>query len=326
MAAMWTFFSRARDMFGTVQQVGRKAFRNNESYMVYELLKDRGKMDDSSETLLDVSVANELKRQCNELMTMQHEQILKKPRLAPLMCRDEKVEAGADAIREMMDAVATLKARVQQRMGFTISRKQSTVDGAGFGLFLHGCVDPGDVVAFIPGIIYEVDEIQEHPGYPQFAENDNMQLCARLDGTLIDTDDAVAQRLILGSEYSGPPPCPFWELRNIYASGHFANHPPPGKRDNVVSQMVDFDMTELQRLRLKSFIPYYRPNISKNVFKRFVVKDNPSRLRGLVLVARETIREGDEIFRNYRINPFLPVIPKWFVDPDPEGTKLRWGS
>lgn len=44
---------------------------------------------------------------------------------------------------------------------------------------------------------------------------------------------------------------------------------------------------------------------------------------GLALVATRTIRDGEELLQNYRLNPALPR-PDWYTSIDPEQERRRW--
>ena len=75
---------------------------------------------------------------------------------------------------------------VLDRLGFTCRVAPSTAGPtSGDGLFVRGEVNPGEIVAFYPGLVYDIENMRHIPGYPKVAE-DNEYLIARYDGIVID--------------------------------------------------------------------------------------------------------------------------------------------
>ena len=58
---------------------------------------------------------------------------------------------------------------------------------SGDGLFVRGAVDPGEIVALYPGVVYGLDALRHMPGYPEVALR-NPYLMARYDGSVIDAN------------------------------------------------------------------------------------------------------------------------------------------
>ena len=58
---------------------------------------------------------------------------------------------------------------------------------SGDGLFIRGAVDPGEIVALYPGVVYGLDALRHMPGYPEVALR-NPYLMARYDGSVVDAN------------------------------------------------------------------------------------------------------------------------------------------
>lgn len=56
---------------------------------------------------------------------------------------------------------------------------------SGDGLFVRGEVNPGEIVAWYPGLVYDLENVRHIPGYPKVAER-NPYLAARYDGSVVD--------------------------------------------------------------------------------------------------------------------------------------------
>ncbi len=56
---------------------------------------------------------------------------------------------------------------------------------------------------------------------------------------------------------------------------------------------------------------------------RDFVSDTAMTIRGIALIATRTIRDGEEVLQNYRLNPYVPR-PVWYVPYDIEEEKRRW--
>ena len=75
---------------------------------------------------------------------------------------------------------------VLDRLGFAPRVAPSGAGGSsGDGLFVRGAVNPGEIVAWYPGVVYDLEHVRHIPGYPKVAER-NPYLVARYDGSVVD--------------------------------------------------------------------------------------------------------------------------------------------
>lgn len=231
-----------------------------------------------------------------------------------------------------------LRERLRSKLGFSLQIKPSSIKHpeAGNGLFLEGTVEAGRIVCFYPGIAYRPQHVRFMKNYPRI-DKDNPYLLWRYDGVVLD-----------GIGCKGNLP---WELRNPLATGHFINHVPPMSRPNVLQCMMDYNLAKIPG-ELHSLIPnftYSPGSKDKDIGNEeprqsrvekiigplvdFAVKErarSSSQLasehawdrKGLLFVALRRLQD-EEIFFNYRFNA---SGPDWYVDPDPEQSKRRWGS
>ena len=61
----------------------------------------------------------------------------------------------------------------------------SGAGSSGDGLFVRGAVNPGEIVAWYPGLVYDLELVRHIPGYPKVSER-NPYLVARYDGSVVD--------------------------------------------------------------------------------------------------------------------------------------------
>lgn len=47
-------------------------------------------------------------------------------------------------------------------------------------------------------------------------------------------------------------------------------------------------------------------------------------MRGIVYIAAKPLSENDELFVDYRLNPFAGALPSWYAPFDSEGANRRW--
>jgi hypothetical protein len=103
--------------------------------------------------------------------------------------RDALAEAhrgqGAGTSRASPSA-RSLSEGVLRRLGFAPRVAPSGAGpDAGDGLFVRGEVNPGEIVAWYPGLVYDLESVRHIPGYPKVAER-NPYLAARYDGSVVD--------------------------------------------------------------------------------------------------------------------------------------------
>eukprot|EP00741_Cyanophora_paradoxa_P023684 tig00021612_g22878.t1 len=79
-----------------------------------------------------------------------------------------------------------VQTRLAAKIGYSLQRRPSSIPGAGDGLFLaSGSLRPGQLVAFVPGLIWLPLFGREMPNYPNIAK-DNDQLHVHYDGVMLD--------------------------------------------------------------------------------------------------------------------------------------------
>lgn len=226
---------------------------------------------------------------------------------------------------------------LRARLGFSVRPAPSTVPGAGRGAFCSGGAAPGTVLGLYPGIVYLPGHLLRSEGalealYP----DDELHLFARFDGAVLDARGASppplgpdANRARLGThrrlrrrDPKEAPPSPV-------GVGHYCNHPPRGRAANVMALAVDFPSGHFGSDL--PFPPELLPHVP-NVYDA-----TPSLLKGtysatlgvampsVALLATQPIRDGDELFLDYRLSPTTDR-PEWYCPVDPAEEQRRWAS
>jgi len=180
-------------------------------------------------------------------------------------------------------------------LGYEIKRLDSTIPGAGKGVFVtRGKIPAGSLVALYPGTIYWPHE----PILIQSIRNPFVFRC--IDGVLIDGNDKGLSNIIYRSnarrDQLGPYPLcdTTWlgnELQNPLAVGQYVNNSPKKVPANVVYQEVDVPFRAIAPNLWKNLpnVWYGSGNIaSENAF-----------LRTVALVSIEEINTGEEVFSSY---------------------------
>ncbi|KAK6740759.1 hypothetical protein RB195_008919 [Necator americanus] len=178
-------------------------------------------------------------------------------------------------------------ALLERHLSFKLSRKPSTIEGCGLGVFVeNGSIAPRTVVSLYPGTIYDPwDSI-----LLQSIGNHFVLRCR--DGVIIDGNDVrLSRRIHRSCSYrdSGAAVSDLSWLEvhpfNYLNMGHYINNEPTPRLHNV--QYVDFDVLNWP-FRLRKFLPYavYSP-----------LREFP--LRVVVLVSVREIVEGEELFAAY---------------------------
>ncbi|XP_033020669.1 SET domain-containing protein 9 [Lacerta agilis] len=175
-------------------------------------------------------------------------------------------------------------------LGFSITRRRSSLISAGTGVFVtKGFVPKGAVVSMYPGTVYEKYE----PIFFQSIGNPFIFRC--IDGVLIDGNDKGISKVIYRScskrDQIGPLKMSdvFWlttGLQNPLAVGQYVNNCSPGKAANVCYQ--EFDVPENFPIEFKQYLP----NIN-------YCHEIQRPLRCVVLIALQDIGPGEELFSNY---------------------------
>ncbi|OQR92475.1 hypothetical protein ACHHYP_03675 [Achlya hypogyna] len=192
----------------------------------------------------------------------------------------------------------SIESYLQEAIGFSLRVSESSIAGAGDGLFLDGTAVAGTLVALYPGTVY----LSEHYRKKYFdVVSNNPYARARFDGAIIDARHEAIPHV------------------NHLGLAQKVNHPPKGLSPNVLPVAFDFPSTE----------PFTSADFAKYIPNRYV--EEPSRFAlfgrrglvpGLALVALHDISD-EELLLNYRYNPALPY-PEWYSPVDREADEKMW--
>ncbi|GJD06409.1 hypothetical protein Gasu2_08280 [Galdieria sulphuraria] len=199
--------------------------------------------------------------------------------------------------------------RIEKELGFIVYRATSTIPDAGQGLFIKGQCTVGSVVALYPGIIYFPSEWEKLPGYP-YVSKYNVHLVKRQDGVIIDGKPYDEQTI----SFQGERPEVAWERINPFALALSFDYPlyrmSPAMKILVPNRYL-LDEQEDEA---------WSSHLSKMEDVMQFGKDRKSRvMRGMVIITLRDV-ENEELFINYRYNPFA-THPEWYWDPSPEETQ-----
>ncbi|ETV82882.1 hypothetical protein, variant [Aphanomyces astaci] len=169
----------------------------------------------------------------------------------------------------------TLDEIVRRELGYSLHVRDSSIPGAGRGLFLEGRATAGTAIALYPGTVYLSEHYRKK--YLHVVSN-NPFARARFDGAIIDaTGEAIPHA-------------------NPLALAQLVNHPPPDTMPNVIPMAYDFPPADpFQTDPHHALIPnrfVHPPSMLAMFGKRALV-------HSLVLVALTDI-EDEEVFLNYR--------------------------
>lgn len=186
-------------------------------------------------------------------------------------------------------------AQLKAAYGYGVVALQSSLPGAGRGVYIDGFCPAGSIVAFQPGVVWPKEHLVALPieEERQLEKNDNYQMSLRPDDFMIDSRQS-----------------PYTVLTNPWAVGHIINHPTPAHPANCRSVMVNFTSAmNLKSLNLESYIPnkYARPRnltLLGNLWEQDVVD-----MHGMCLVATRDVC-NEELFYDYRL--MTPHRPSWY--------------
>ena len=233
---------------------------------------------------------------------------------------------------------------VQTVMGCSVDVATSTADNGGFGVFVRGSAPPGSVLCVWPGLAYNLEDIAFLEGFPDPQQN-NSHLTARYDGTVIDAKPlaelekaingaSLAELNSLGANKQNhnwaknePEPHILQWVANPWAVGHLVNHPPAGIKPNVLGAAFDWPADWVHAGAPVPNAPFRgRTHGCNSETSRESSKPaKPVITKGLVLVSIAPLRDGDELWLNYRFNPeHNDVHPRWYKDPCPSESERRW--
>lgn len=213
----------------------------------------------------------------------------------------------------------------KRQSSFRLERATSTIAHAlaGDGVVLRGQAEAGTVLGFYPGTVYPPMEIAKMPNYPQ-VDKDNDYLMCRYDGSIVDSKGWMAP---LPPREPARPPVATTRTglgsvvahRNPLALAHIVNHPPAGQAPNVMWCAFDF----LRSSTPQAHVPFI-PNIYNRPLPRVLSTVGLDVLQqSIVLVATAPVRDGSELFLNYRYNPRVKA-PAWYVPVDADEDARRW--
>ncbi|KAF0694349.1 Aste57867_14760 [Aphanomyces stellatus] len=192
----------------------------------------------------------------------------------------------------------TIDDYVRQELGYSLSVRDSTIPGAGRGLFLDGHAPAGTAIAFYPGTVYLSEHYRKK--YLHVVSN-NPFARARFDGAIIDASEAAIPHV------------------NPFALAQMINHPPAETMPNVIPMAFDFPPEEpFTSEPHHSFIPnrfVHPPSMLAMYGKRSLV-------HSLVLVALNDIQD-EEVFLNYRYNPSMEY-PDWYTPVNRDEDLKMW--
>ena len=290
----------------------------------------------------------ELRAKVRERLGMQALTVLDawhRERPAPLPPESPRapVEEAKRAALEAERAEAMVAAQ-RRAFGFELRVAPSSAGaGSGSGVWLTGAAPPGSILAFYPGVTYEVHDVIGLPGGTRFFDK-NDYLMARYDRAIVDASTRALE-LLPGDARANP-----------LSVAHRVNHPPRGSAPNVVPAPVQWDKaTPAALLELLPNVSYegssqkqrallaggsttdepsrdprarrwdladvFRASIADGI-KPAVDDDAGPVLKGLALVASREVRD-EELFLNYRLNPGNKY-PEWYVPVDAEEDSRRW--
>ncbi|BDA51210.1 hypothetical protein COCOBI_18-0870 [Coccomyxa sp. Obi] len=234
-------------------------------------------------------------------------------------------------------------ARLQERMGFALHLAPSAVGHAeaGEGLWLKGRAKTGAVVGLYPGIVYTRSHYRDMPGYPK-VDRESDFLISRFDGAILDAkpwgrgapeEPPSAESLgYRGLQADTLAQLHSLERRHPFSLAHYANHPPAGRRPNIM--IAAYDFREGQG-GLRRYIPNVmfghtlaKPQEDCTLSGSGTATDierqvGPSKaVLCLALVATREI-EDEELLLNYRLSPGLER-PSWYTPVDQAEDSRRW--
>lgn len=204
-------------------------------------------------------------------------------------------------------------AKMRDEWGYAVVALQSSIAGAGRGVFVDGYAKAGSILAFQPGEVWPKEHLVNLPieVERQLEKNDHYQMSLRPDDFMIDSRNSP-YTVLTGNN------------TNMMALGHVVNHPTPSKPPNSRCVMVNFTKEMSLGPTLKPYIPntYARPralSLTGSLLEREAVD-----MHGMCLIATRDIC-NEEIYYDYRLMTsrlpswYHPVKEEFFVEePDKE--------
>jgi len=191
-------------------------------------------------------------------------------------------------------------AKMRDKIGYSVVALQSSIPGAGRGVYVDGYARAGSILAFQPGPVWAKDNLVNLSIDEErdLERNDSYQMSLRADDYMIDSRRSPYTVLTDDN-------C------NLTALGHIVNHPTPSNPPSCRSAMLNFTkgMEVGSSAQLKRYIPntYARPRnvtLMDSLWDRDVIE-----MHSLVLVATRDIC-NEEIFYDYRLAS--SHLPQWY--------------
>jgi hypothetical protein len=189
-------------------------------------------------------------------------------------------------------------AKMRDEWGYSVVALQSSIAGAGRGVFVDGYAKAGSILAFQPGEVWSKEHLVNLPVETerQLEKNDQYQMSLRPDDFMIDSRKSP-YTVLTGNN------------TNMMALGHVINHPTPTKPPNCRCIMINFTQGMDLGSSLKQYIPntYARPRaltIVGSLWDRDAVD-----MHGMCLIATRDIC-NEEIFYDYRL--MTSRLPSWY--------------
>ncbi|KAL3924414.1 MAG: hypothetical protein SGILL_001058 [Bacillariaceae sp.] len=183
--------------------------------------------------------------------------------------------------------------------GFSVIALQSSIPGAGRGVYVDGYAKAGSILAFQPGQVWAKEDMINVTAEEEreLERNDCYQMSLRPDDFMIDSRQSPYTVL---TEHGS----------NLLSISNVVNHPTPTLAPNARSAMFNFTQgMQLSDNNLQRYIPntYARPrNLSTlgSLWDQDVVE-----MHSMVLVATRDIC-NEEIFYDYRLA--TSHYPQWY--------------
>ena len=222
------------------------------------------------------------------------------------------------------------KRRLQEMLGFTLEVKDSTITHpeSGKGLFLKGSAQAGSILGYFPGTIHLAEHLKSTASLERFASDPNYLILQRFDECVIDMRDYYSRKhevnpLAMGQYINHPPSSTKMLITNNDAAGNNNNNSNNKKKElpvipNVIQLMYNSNEMEHD---LADLIPnkYHRQSSILGTI------DKSTWNHGMVFLSLVDLKEGDELFLNYRLNPKSEMKPPWYEDVVGDGGG-RWGE
>eukprot|EP00177_Eucheuma_denticulatum_P007524 GFKZ01013697.1.p1 GENE.GFKZ01013697.1~~GFKZ01013697.1.p1 ORF type:complete len:310 (+),score=28.51 GFKZ01013697.1:56-985(+) len=210
-------------------------------------------------------------------------------------------------------------------LGFSLCVAASKIPNAGRGVFVKGgSIKRGTLVTLYPGVSYLPSDVRK-------LSNVNDYFISRYDGVVLDGAADLQLEIEPVDETLADT-----ELEHPFALGHLVNHPPPSTTPNVLQFMLDLEVPRVPQ-RARPLIPVSNFDSSTSVMERMENIAYRQRVptaalflgkgevrRTVALVAMDDLKEGDELYMDYRFSPKNTNIPAWYHPCDLEENERRW--